>query len=1107
MAIFSGIAAAVGAAFTAVSGFIATSTIGAFVLQTAAGIGLNLLAKAIAGKPEKQGFSVQGKMQSGGDLPRSFVVGLGATAGSLVYVNTWGERDKTPNTYLTQVIALSDLPVGGLAELWVNGEKATINWNDTSDVQGFPVDEYRTGTDHNHLWIKFYDGTQTEADSFLINRVSGNDRPWGSNRVGRGVAYAIVTSKIEEELFSGFPQFKFVLSGLKLYDPSRDSTRGGSGSHRLGDPATWGGDGDHLPVVQIYNLLLGLTYNGSWFYGVQNMAAARLPVAAWIGQINKCRAQIAGPNGYEPTYRTGGEIQVSSQLGDAIDALLTGAQGRLAEIGGTYKVHVGAPDAPVASLDDGLILSTEGQSFSPFFGLADTINGIAATYPSPAEGWVPKAAPPIYRTDLEARDGNRRLMADVALDFVPYPSQAQRLMKSALEEGQRARRHTLVLPPEFGALEPGVDVISWTSARNGYVGKLFRVDGVADKANLDVVVDLTEVDPADYDWNHGTDYRVPVDGPVGPIRPAPQIIVDWYAEGAAIYDNDGIARRPAIRLSWDGDQPDVAAVVFEVRLRNSGEVIYRGRTDAPEVGAILISQGLLPLTSYDVHGRYEPRSDRPTLWSGWLPVTTPDVRFTELDIYLPGMVEEITQQIGEINEFATNGAREALERFREMALDEGNQASYDFIGRQLLREEVDDLVGPGGTVIQRLDQIEVEYQGGIAAISEALTLAVGPEGSLVQQIEGVRAEFEGGLASTNQALLAYVGPDGSVVQRLDAIEVEFDGALASVTNELVAKVGPNGSVIQRMNAMETEYEGGLAAANTSLLSYVGPNGSITGRLNTMTTKYDNGLSSVEDLVESEVSRVDGRITAQAGTISSLNSEVDGVAASITVRAQTTASGQAGVSRYVIQAKTGSATTSFVSSSFFLDVSNGVGSAGVIADSFFVANPASPGQKFAPFVFQNGVLRANAAVLGSLIVGEVDAGLLKARSIIADKFVLNGVTVDIMGFGAHSAIAYAGVDTSYDTTGSAWSEVHSSRIWLSMNSPGKIIGWWAGSEEVTTSNSDASPLRLGTRVAVNGGAPAADVQPGDHYIDLFTRTRGTGTGRFFGTLMAVGSKKT
>ena len=81
-----------------------------------------------------------------------------------------------------------------------------------------------------------------------------------------------------------------VLEGLRLYDISRDSTQGGVGPQRFADPATWGGDGDFLPAVQIYNLLRGITYNGQWFYGLQNLSSSRLPAAAWIAQIEKHRA-------------------------------------------------------------------------------------------------------------------------------------------------------------------------------------------------------------------------------------------------------------------------------------------------------------------------------------------------------------------------------------------------------------------------------------------------------------------------------------------------------------------------------------------------------------------------------------------------------------------------------------------------------------------------------------------------------------------------------------------------------------------------------------------------------------------------------------------------
>ncbi|PWJ73818.1 putative tail protein, partial [Pseudaminobacter salicylatoxidans] len=454
--IFSAIGAAVAGIGGLLSSTMLAGGIGSLLLKAAVGIGLNLAAQALAGKPEGPSFAIQGQLQSGGDVPRAFPLGYTATAGSLVYANTWGSEKKTPNAYLTQVIALSDLPINSLVGLWVNGEKVTIDWNDTSyGSRGYPVKEYWTGPGGNHMWVKFYDGTQTAADSFLVNTVSSAERPYQSTRVGYGVAYAVVTTQINEELFTGFPQFKFEVYGLKLYDVTKDSTAGGSGTHRWSDPSTWGGDGDHLPAVQLYNLWRGLSYGGKWLYGLQGVTTARLPAAHWRAQIQKCRAVIKSGGANVATYRSGAEIAVSAPLGDASEALLTSCQGRMSEAGGVYKVFVGAPGLPVASFTDGEIISTEEQSFTPFFGLADSINGIAGKHPNPAEAWNVKVAPPIYRADLEAKDGNRRLMADVSFDFVPYADQVQRLMKSALEEAQRARRHTFVLPPEYWILEAG----------------------------------------------------------------------------------------------------------------------------------------------------------------------------------------------------------------------------------------------------------------------------------------------------------------------------------------------------------------------------------------------------------------------------------------------------------------------------------------------------------------------------------------------------------------------------------------------------------------------------------------------------------------------------
>lgn len=802
MAVFTAIGAAVATALGAVAGttaftFIAGAT--TFLLQTAAGIGVNLLAKAIAGKPEKPGFAVQGKLQSGGDVPRSFMLGYGATAGSLVYAAAWGQAGKTPNAYFTQVICLSDRPVASLAEVWINGAKVTLLTAEPHAEMGFPVQEYRTdGKDH--LWIKFYDGSQTTADSFLTSKVSSTARPYEATRVGVGCPYAIATSLLNEELFTGFPSYKFALNGMKFYDISKDSTAGGSGTHRESNPATWGGDGDSLPAVQIYNIMRGMTAGGQWFYGPQGISAARLPAANWIAAINKCRAAITSGGATVPTYRCGGEIAINAPVADAIDAIVATCQGRLAETGGRYKLHVGAPGTADFAFSDDQILSTEEQSFAPFFGLADTINGIAAKYPSPAEGWNVKVAPPIYRTDLEALAGNRRLMADVSLNLVPYADQVQRLMKSALQEAQRARRHTLVLPPEYFGVEPG-DILSWTSERNGYVAKLFRVDGVVDKANLDVMIDVTEVDPSDYDWHDATDYRTPVDGPVGPLRPPPQQIVIWTAEPDVLKGNSGSSRRPAIRFGWDGTVNDVKAVAFEVRLAGSETVDWRGRSDNVVAGAAIVGP-FLPATIYEARGRYLPtNNNRRTEWSEWKPVTTFDIRFGGDDVY-DGIIDlnKLATDVKSMQTWIGSGFRDMYDKIQSLATFSSDQDLRNYDDKDILRreasartaaitaaykEEIVTATGPGSAIASRVEALSIDMGGrAYASALDAVTLRVDTVGGELQlqaaSINQIKLELPGKASATAfDSLYAQINSGGGIASRLSGVELSMNDTTAS----------------------------------------------------------------------------------------------------------------------------------------------------------------------------------------------------------------------------------------------------------------------------------------------------------------------------------------
>jgi hypothetical protein len=826
MAIFSGIVAAIGSAFTAVSGFIGgLGAFGTFALKTVASFGVSLFAQRLGGNddPVQASFGVSGQIQTAGDVARSFMLGLGATAGSMVYHNTWGVDNGTPNAFYTRVVALSDWPVAGLAAVWVNGEKATLDTANPHPQYGFPVMQYRTGG-QDYCWVKFYDGTQTVADSFLTTRVSSAQRPYQTTRVGTGVAYAICTARTHPTLWTGWPTYLFVLNGIRLYDVTKDSTQGGSGPQRWSDPSTWGGDGDHLPAVQAYNLLKGLRYGSDWFYGLQGLSQPRLPSAHWRAQIAKCRALIAGPNGMEPTYRAGAEIEVSAPLADAIEGLNTASSGRLAEIGGIYKMHVGAPDAPVFSFDDGFILSSEEQSFTPFFGLADTVNGVTATHPSPAEGWKAKAAPPLYNATYEAEDGNRRLPTAVPLDFVSYDGQVQRLMKSALAEARRARRHTFSLPSDAWILEPG-DTVEWSSSRNGYVDKLFRVDGVVDRANLDVLIDITEVDPTDYNWNQGTDYRPPVQGPVGPVRPAPQAIVDWFAAPSSIKDTVGVDRRPAILLAWDGTVDDVVAVQFEVRLKSTQVVIYRGRTDEVAVGSILISQGLLPATTYEVRGRYIPTASRQTLWSGWLEVITPNIRLTVDDVDF----SEIEDFLLESQDWLRGGVRGLIESLKASARLTVDQDFANYRDKQQLRtelrssyeqtkaeykEEVTVATGPGSALANRLETLEtvVPEKASVTALDALTTRVTSTEGSISAQgsaITAIDSELDtvAGEVATKASASAVSALDTRVTsaENVNSAQANLIQALNAALGGDTAAVNVRASVLAAPSGYSARY--------------------------------------------------------------------------------------------------------------------------------------------------------------------------------------------------------------------------------------------------------------------------------------------------------------
>ncbi|MCJ8139522.1 phage tail protein [Falsirhodobacter halotolerans] len=623
-----------------------TGTIGGQLLTSVAA---TALSSALAGKPSSgQSAGIRAQDAGRGDInPDSFVLGRYAVKGSHVcppYSHSIAGY-KTPNPIMNQVIHLGGRPGQKLVGMMIDGKAVEITDQVHPDYGREIGIDGRTG----YARVRFYDGTQTAADPMLVSRYRPpHARPWTTDMVGTGICYAVMTYGWWPEGFQGFPQATFILDGAGLYDPRRDSSVGGNGPQRWSQPATW--EGSENPAVQIYNLLRGVTLPGGVVYGGR-ARADQLPLPNWMAAMDACDRPVTNADGTtEPAWRTSYEVMLSDEPAGVIEELAKAASIQLTESGGTWRIRVGGPGVPVAHMTDGDIVTTANQMFDMFPTLENTFNGVSASFPDPASGWEAVEAPLYIRSDYVAADRGKELFADLTLAAAPYAMQVQRLARAYVEEERRFRRHVLVLPPDYGALEP-LDAITWTSERNGYIAKVFEVAATTTNPVTQLVsVTLRERDPEDYDWKPG--FELPYTPTPIVWGDVPQIeMAHFDVEGAFLPDGDGKPRRPVLVLSWDTDELEpLSSVHWEVRLQGSAEVL---RDIAIPMAGQAIVRDVLPDQVYEARIRPDLRGYDPQ-WTAWKMARTPNIRLGRDDVAYDELTEEVRGSLEELRDWAAD---------------------------------------------------------------------------------------------------------------------------------------------------------------------------------------------------------------------------------------------------------------------------------------------------------------------------------------------------------------------------------------------------------------------------------------------------------------------
>lgn len=775
----------VAAVLPAIVTFLA-SPIGQIIIGVALQVGGSLLAKSRAKKNRQPVPGIRTQVAIGGDVPVSVALGRVATAGSRVYAGTWDAAGGSPNEYFVDVIALSDLPVAGLVSVFIDGEPVTLDSGSAHADYGIPVTEYRVGAT-DHLWVKFLDGSQSVADAYLRAKFGSDaDMPFTADMVGRGVAYAIVTARLNRDLYRSVPQALFVLDGFKCYDPRKDTTAGGSGAHRRNDPATW--EASRNVAVIAHQLLMGLywdlTGTPQWVHGAQGLPAARLPFASWVAAMNECDVSIdLDAGGTEPQFTAGLEADGSTEVADLLDELMKSASGRIIETSAAYKCTIGIPASAVWAMTDEDVIISEGQSYEPFPGLEATNNTINATYPEPGEAWQVKAAPERSDAAMVTADGGRRLAAEIAYPAVSSGTQVQRLMETALRDARRFRTHALSLPPKAWLLEPG-DVISWTSTRNGYTAKKFQITQMVGRRTFVQQVALKEVDPGDQDWTPADDEAAFDVTPVSPVRPAAQAMSGWAAAPATIGDAAGLGRRPAIEVSFTGELADIRAVAVQIRVAATAQMIFDGETPYDRAIAspsAVIGQNLLPATAYQARGRFLPFSGRETTWSDWLDVTTPDVGLSVSDF-----AAEMRASLARLRNDLRSLMRDVPTGIHEASLSSAQEALF----RRSLKVAQDGL---SASVVQE-SQARID---GDAALASAVTAveAVAAAGTASGLVKLEAASAPAGVAARFGVYLRVDAVSGYDAEAAEFLEIlDGGGTRKTIIADNTVLMGTDGEI-------------------------------------------------------------------------------------------------------------------------------------------------------------------------------------------------------------------------------------------------------------------------------------------------------------------------
>jgi hypothetical protein len=562
------IAAAIGA--SGIFGATVTAATLATITSSLVGLGVSLgmaAAASVLRKAPSMSQSLVDRLHTSvvPSAPRKIVFGTTAAGADVRFAETFDRAGSKKDGY-AQIIALASHRINAVKEWYL---EETRTW-----ANGAIVDSHDGGV----LAVQTcFEGKPGNGFSW------GSGKYWTPQSTFTGCAYLATRYKLDSKVWpSGIPsRYTTIVEGCPLYDPRRDSTNGGSGSHRIADQATWtfregAVEIGRNPALALLTYLLGYRINNKLVWGM-GIPAHRIDFDNFRTYANLCEERVLTQSGATvQRYTADGTFSTGDPHETVINGL-SAAMGscKLVDTSGVYQLVGGFDDTlgPKVDFDENDLVAAAGSAspylWKPAPPTRELHNIVRGRFADPSSlyqlvDWG------VVETDPLPDAIPRTLSLDLGL--VTRAETCQRIAKQwLLREAKTPGVFSATFGPKAFRVQVG-SLITMSLPERGWNRKLFRVIEQVETHDLLFTMALREESSEVYAWDREEKALPATIRPDG-YNPRDTIAPENLTVSSSVIEGAGGQQVSEVEVTWT-PAPSARIVGIQIESRPTGAIAW-----------------------------------------------------------------------------------------------------------------------------------------------------------------------------------------------------------------------------------------------------------------------------------------------------------------------------------------------------------------------------------------------------------------------------------------------------------------------------------------------------------------------------------------------------